>query len=126
MLFGIALFLSGAKAWVVNVLKVSAKVPKLAAMSNIYESLAKLVREHWKNHSNAYPQRIELSAADWQALNADRKLVNETMNFDLLPDWEHSFLGVPVKQADVSNLFDVNGQAIPVMVMEAVDAEKKE
>ena len=93
-------------------------------MSNIYESLAKLVREHWKDHQNAYPQRIELSAGDLQALNADRKLVNETMNFDLLPDWELSFLGIPVQQADVSSLIDVNGQVIPVTLIDVVEPAK--
>ena len=91
-------------------------------MSNIYESLTRLVREHWKNHQNAYPQCIELSAGDLQALNADRKLVNETMNFDLLPDWEQSFLGIPVQQAAISSMIDVNGQAIPVTLSSAEEA----
>ena len=97
------------------------KVSKLAAMPNIYEALVKLMREHWKNHQNAYPQRIELSARDLQSLNAERKLVNETMNFDFLPDWEQNFHGIPVQQADVSSLVDVNGQYIPVNLLTAED-----
>lgn len=85
-------------------------------MLNIYEALVLLVREHWNNHHNAYPQRIELSASDLQSFHAERKLVIETMSFGFLPDWQEHFLDIPVRQADVSALIDVNGQAIPVIL----------
>ena len=92
------------------------KASKLVAMPNLYEALIAMVRDHWKTHDNAYPQRIELSASDMQALLDERKLVNETMNFQLQPGWEQTFHGTPVQLADVSCMVDVNGQRLPVML----------
>ncbi len=67
-------------------------------MPNLYEALIAMVRDHWKSHDNAYPQRIELNASDMQALLDERQLVNESMNFPLQPGWEHIFLGTPVQR----------------------------
>lgn len=83
-------------------------------MPNLYDTLIAILREHWKTHDNAYPQRIELSQTDLQALLAERKLVNESMNFKLSVNWEQSFHGVPVQAANVSAVVDINGQYIPV------------
>lgn len=91
------------------------KDSKLGAMPNLYEALIAILREHWKNHDNAYPQRIELSSCDMQNLMDARKLVIETMNFTQTLGWERSFHGVPVQQADVSCVVDINGQRIPVV-----------
>ena len=91
------------------------KDSKLGAMPNLYEALIAILREHWKNHDNAYPQRIELSSCDRQNLMDARKLVIETMNFTQNPGWEQSFHGVPVQQADVTCVIDINGQRIPVV-----------
>lgn len=88
---------------------------KLGAMPNLYEALIAILREHWKNHDNAYPQRIELSSCDMQNLMDARKLVIETMNFTQAPGWEQSFHGVPLQQADVTCVVDMNGQRIPVV-----------
>lgn len=85
-------------------------------MSNLYEALIALLREHWKNHSNAYPQCFELSAGDMQSLMEERKLVNETMNFQLPEGWEHSFHGTPVVLADVSSMVDAQGVRTPVVL----------
>lgn len=94
-------------------------------MPNLYDALIAIVREHWKNHSNAYPQRIELSAADMKTLMDERKLVNESMNFKLTTGWEQSFHGTPVQVADVSCVVDVNGNRIPVtLVPPALEAPK--
>lgn len=85
-------------------------------MPNLYDTLVAILRDHWKTHSNAYPQRIELSAHDMQQIRKDRILVNDTMNFKLPPDWEAEFHGTPVQAADVSCVVDVNGARIPVIV----------
>lgn len=83
-------------------------------MPNLYDALTTILREHWKHHDKAYPQRIELSPSDVQTLYADRKLVNDSMNFKLQPGWEDTFHGVPVQQAELSAVVDVNGQRIAV------------
>ena len=88
---------------------------KLGAMPNLYEALIAILREHWKNHDNAYPQRIELRSGDMQNLMDARKLVIETMNFTQTLGWERSFHGVPLQQADVTCVVDMNGQRIPVV-----------
>lgn len=61
-------------------------------MPNLYEALIAILREHWKNHDNAYPQRIELSSGDMQNLMDARKLVIETMNFTQLPAGSRVFM----------------------------------
>ncbi|WP_312566640.1 hypothetical protein [Comamonas sp.] len=86
-------------------------------MPNLYEALITMVRDHWKTYDNAYPQRIELSASDMQALLDERKLVNETMNFQLPPGWEQTFHGTPVQLADASCFVDVNGQRMPITLV---------
>lgn len=93
-------------------------------MPHLYESLLALLREHWKTHNHAYPQRFELTATDLQSLLQERQLVNETMNFKLVPGWEGFFHGTPVQAADTSCMVDVNGQRIPLS-MAVLDAIKK-
>lgn len=93
-------------------------------MPNLYESLLALLREHWKNHDNAYPQRFELTASDLQALLHERRLVNDTMNFKQVPGWESHFHGTPVQAADMSCMVDINGQRVPVN-MAVVETAKK-
>ena len=83
-------------------------------MPNLYDTLIAILREHWKAHNNAYPQRIELSASDMQVLNDERTLVNETMNFKLTDGWEASFHGRAVELGDVSCVIDLPGACIPV------------
>ncbi|MGN1055982.1 MAG: hypothetical protein ACI4QS_04610 [Comamonas sp.] len=83
-------------------------------MPNLYDALVAALREHWKIHNNAYPQRIELTPEDLQALKQARQLVNQTMNFKLAPGWEESFHGTPVQAGNMSCLVDAQGQRIPV------------
>lgn len=85
-------------------------------MPNLYDALIAILRDHWKTHNNAYPQRIELSASDRQRLLDERVLVNETMNFQLTPGWEAHFHGTPVQVADVSCVVDIHGVRIPVVL----------
>lgn len=92
------------------------KASKLQGMPNLYDTLIAILRDHWKTHNNAYPQRIELSAHDMQVLRDERVLVNDTMNFKLPSGWEAHFHGTPVQAADVSSVIDVNGERIPVIV----------
>ena len=102
----------------------SGRTLNLPAMPNLYDTLIAMLREHWKNHDNAYPQRIELSASDMQALHAERQLVNDSMNFKLLEGWKNSFHGTPLLLAEVSCMVDVNGQRIPVTLAAPVLVEK--
>ena len=90
---------------------------KISAMPNLYDTLIAILREHWKTHNNAYPQRIELSASDMQVLSDERALVNETMNFKLTDGWEASFHGTPVQLGDVSCVIDLHGAFIPVVAV---------
>ena len=83
-------------------------------MPDLYEVLTAIMRDHWKRHNNAYPQRIELSASDMQLLLDERVLVNQTMNYSPQPGWQDSFLGVPLQQADVSCVVDVAGERLPI------------
>lgn len=92
-------------------------------MPNLYDTLIALLKDHWKAHNNAYPQRIELSAHDMQVLMDDRLLVNENMNFKLTPGWEAEFHGTPVQVADTSSVIDVNGERIPVIVGMSAEQE---
>lgn len=85
-------------------------------MPNLYDTLIGILRDHWKTHNKAYPQRIELSAHDMQVLLDERQLVNDSMNFKLNPGWETHFHGTPVHAADVTCVVDVNGVRIPVIV----------
>jgi len=94
-------------------------------MSNLYDALVALLREHWKNHDNAYPQRIELNAADLQALNAQRKLVNESMHFVQEEGWEGFFHGTPLQAGEISCLVDVQGKRIPISLAAAAEQAPK-
>lgn len=86
-------------------------------MPNLYDTLIAILREHWKTHNYAYPQRIELSASDMQVLSDERALVNETMNFKLTDGWEASFHGTPVQLGDASCVIDLHGVCIPVVAV---------
>lgn len=88
-------------------------------MPNLYDTLIAIMRDHWKTHNNAYPQRIELSAGDMRALLDERQMVNDSMNFKLPPDWQADFHGVQVVAADVSCVVDLHGTRIPVAVAPA-------
>lgn len=84
-------------------------------MANIYDSMVSLLREHWKAHSNAYPQRFELSANSFKALNEGRELVITNMNYKLRPGWESDFQGVPVVVAEGGNcMVDKDGVRVPL------------
>jgi hypothetical protein len=74
-------------------------------MENIYDSMISAVREHWKANNNAYPQRFELTQSTLDGLLADRRLVNETMNYplNLKNGYEKEFLGVPVTVSSEGN-----------------------
>lgn len=85
-------------------------------MPNLYDALIAILRDHWKTHNNAYPQRIELSARDMQVLLDERRLVNDSMNFKLTPGWETHFQGTPVQAAEVSCVVDIHGARIPVVL----------
>lgn len=85
-------------------------------MPNLYDALIAILRDHWKTHNNAYPQRIELSTHDMQVLLAERQLVNDSMNFKLTPGWETHFHGIPVQAADVSCVVDIHGTHLPVVL----------
>ena len=95
-------------------------------MPNLYESLLALLREHWKTHSNAYPQRFELTESDLQALLQERQLVNETMNFKLVPGWESYFHGAPVQTGPISCMVDIHGEHIPLTMAVLESANKKD
>lgn len=92
-------------------------------MPNLYDALIAMLRDHWKTHDNAYPQRIELNASDMQVLLADRQLVNVSMNFKPAPGWETHFHGVPLQEADVSAVVDVHGVHMPVLLGAEVAAQ---
>lgn len=84
-------------------------------MANIYDAMVSALREHWKAHDNAYPQRFELSQAEFTTLNETRKTVISTMNYGFRPGWEHDFLGVPVAVVDAGNcLVDKDGNRVPL------------
>lgn len=85
-------------------------------MSQIYESMTSALREHWKANSNAYPQRFELTQVAYDALIADRTLVNTTMNFveNLQAGLHGEFLGVPLVVADVNVMVAANGDRVPL------------
>lgn len=74
-------------------------------MTNIYDSMIGALREHWKANKNAYPQRFELTQSTFDGLLADRRLVNETMNYplNLKNGYEKEFLGVPVVASPEGN-----------------------
>jgi len=74
-------------------------------MINIYDSMISALREHWKANNNAYPQRFELTQSTFEGLLADRRLVNETMNFPLNQKigYDKEFMGVPVAVAAEGN-----------------------
>lgn len=85
-------------------------------MTNLYDALIAILRDHWKTHDNAYPQRIELSASDMQALLEVRQLVNHNMNFKPQDGWETHLQGVPLQLGDVTCVVDVHGVPIPVLL----------
>jgi len=84
-------------------------------MSALYNHMVAALRAHWKAHQNVYPQRIELTDAALHELNAMRKLVNESMAFELRPGWESVFHGVPLQGGrPVNALVAADGALVPL------------
>ncbi|WP_286999687.1 MULTISPECIES: hypothetical protein [Comamonas] len=73
-------------------------------MSSLYESMTGALREHWKAHNNAYPQRFELTASAHAALVENRELVVTTMNYSNRSALGEDFLGVPIVVSDAGNV----------------------
>lgn len=84
-------------------------------MSKIYDSMTSALREHWKAHDNAYPQRFELMQSTLDTLVAHRKLINDTMNFKLNKGFSEVFMGVPIQVSVEGNaLVAVDGTRVPL------------
>lgn len=62
------------------------------------------LREHWKTHNNAYPQRFELTASAHASLVETRELVVTTMNYSNRSALGEDFLGVPIVVSDAGNV----------------------
>ena len=92
-------------------------------MPNLYDSLVEALRVHWKAHDNAYPSCIELTAADLQALNAERKLINDTMNFKQAAGWEDVFHGAPLQVGAANGLVLASGERVPLALAGAVSTD---
>ena len=73
-------------------------------MSSLYESMTGALREHWKTHNNAYPQRFELTASAHASLVETRELVVTTMNYSNRSALGEDFLGVPIVVSDAGNV----------------------
>lgn len=73
-------------------------------MSSLYESMTGALREHWKTHNNAYPQRFELTASAHASLVETRELVVTTMNYSNRTALGEDFLGVPIVVSDAGNV----------------------
>jgi hypothetical protein len=73
-------------------------------MSSLYESMTGALREHWKTHNNAYPQRFELTASAHADLVENRELVVTTMNYSNRSALGEDFLGVPIVVSDAGNV----------------------
>ena len=88
-------------------------------MPDLYDVLLAALRAHWQAHDNVYPQCFELTALDLQQFNAQRQLVNETMNFRQAEGWQREFHGVPLRQADSNNTVSVSGERTPLVTVTA-------
>lgn len=89
-------------------------------MPNLYDSLVEALRAHWKAHDNAYPSCIELTAADLQALNAERQLIHGTTNFEQTEGWEDVFHGAKLQVGATNCLVLASGERVPVALTGAV------
>ena len=84
-------------------------------MTDMYDTMVAALREHWKAHDNAYPQRFELTQSTWDALVEQRTLVNKTMNFNQRTALGEDFLGVPMVVSNEGNaLVAVDGTRVPL------------
>ncbi|WP_286997433.1 MULTISPECIES: hypothetical protein [Comamonas] len=84
-------------------------------MLNLYESMTGALREHWKTHNNAYPQRFELTASAHAALVENRELVVTTMNYSNRSALGEDFLGVPIVVSEAGNVMvAVDGSVVPL------------
>ena len=84
-------------------------------MANLYESMTGALREHWKAHNNAYPQRFELTASAHAALVENRELVVKSMNYSNRSALGEDFLGVPIVVSDAGNVMvAVDGSVVPL------------
>lgn len=82
---------------------------------HIYDSMTAALRDHWKAHDNAYPQRFELTQATLDALVAHRALINSTMNFTKRTALGTDFLGVPMEvSADGDVMVASDGTRVPL------------
>lgn len=73
------------------------------------------LREHWKTHNNAYPQRFELTASAHAALVENRELVVKSMNYSNRSALGEDFLGVPIVVSDAGNVMvAVDGSVVPL------------
>lgn len=66
-------------------------------MANIYESLVRVIADHWKAHDNQYPRKIVLTPEQFNALAELRQLGRLALNDDR-PITGTAFLGVPLEQ----------------------------
>ena len=84
-------------------------------MANLYESMTSALREHWKTHNNAYPQRFELTADAHAALVGNRELVVKSMNYSNRSALGEDCLGVPIVVSDAGNVMvAVDGLVVPL------------
>lgn len=89
---------------------------RLLAMTNIYDSMTSALREHWKAHENAYPERFELTQSTLNELVAKRELVNTSMNFKMSTAAAKEFLGVPIQVSAEGNVMvAADGTRVPLV-----------
>ena len=74
-----------------------AQVRNNTGMPNIYESLVRVIADHWKAHDNKYPQKIILTPAQFDSLGEYRRTGRLALNDDKAADGTN-FLGVPLEQ----------------------------
>ncbi|WP_042412942.1 hypothetical protein [Comamonas aquatica] len=87
-------------------------------MPNLCDAPVEAWRAHWKAHGSAFPSCIELTAADLQALNAERQLTHGTTNFKQADGWEDVFHGAKLQVGSTSCMVLASGE--PVVLAGAV------
>lgn len=85
-------------------------------MPNIYESLVRVIADHWKANDNRYPQKIILTPAQFEALSEYRRIGRLALNDDKAVEVS-KFLGVPLEQdpGTPGLLIASDGSGIPVV-----------
>jgi hypothetical protein len=66
-------------------------------MSSIYDSVARVITDHWKAHQNKYPQKVVLTPEQFAALTTLRRTGRSGLGIEKAAD-ETKFLGVPLDQ----------------------------